>query len=79
MPSTRPKSDFEPSLPTKPKTLSGDWGEKSMDIGAYSLAYRRLTVNVFCEYVTRGPFKDNANVNEVEHPKQCTIQQNEMS
>ena len=50
-----------------------------MDIGAYSLAYRRLTVNVFCEYVTHGPFKDNANVNEVEHPKQCTIQQNEMS
>ncbi|KAM9703731.1 CD2-associated protein isoform 2-T2 [Menidia menidia] len=24
----RPKSDLEPSLPTKPKTLSGDWGEK---------------------------------------------------
>ncbi|KAF3849487.1 hypothetical protein F7725_019206 [Dissostichus mawsoni] len=31
VPSTRPKSEFEPSLPTKPKTLSGDWGEKSSD------------------------------------------------
>ncbi|XP_069559167.1 CD2-associated protein isoform X1 [Brachyistius frenatus] len=31
VPSTRPKSDFEPLLPTKPKTLSGDWGEKSPD------------------------------------------------
>ncbi|XP_068432859.1 CD2-associated protein isoform X2 [Clinocottus analis] len=30
-PPTRPKSDFEPLLPTKPKTLSGDWGEKSSD------------------------------------------------
>lgn len=40
VPSTRPKSDFEPLLPTKPKTLSGDWGEKSMDIGTYSLAHR---------------------------------------
>lgn len=35
VPSTRPKSDFEPLLPTKPKTLSGDWGEKSSDIGTY--------------------------------------------
>ncbi|KAL4661081.1 CD2-associated protein [Arapaima gigas] len=25
----RPKSDFEPLLPSKPKTLSGDWGEKA--------------------------------------------------
>lgn len=33
VPSTRPKSDFEPSLPTKPKTLSGDWGEKPSDTG----------------------------------------------
>uniref|UniRef100_A0A7N6BMD9 SH3 domain-containing protein n=1 Tax=Anabas testudineus TaxID=64144 RepID=A0A7N6BMD9_ANATE len=31
VPSMRPKSDFEPLLPTKPKTLSGDWGEKSSD------------------------------------------------
>ncbi|XP_029352319.1 CD2-associated protein isoform X2 [Echeneis naucrates] len=31
LPSTRPKSDFEPLLPTKPKTLSGDWGEKSSE------------------------------------------------
>ncbi|KAF3702566.1 CD2-associated protein Adapter protein CMS Cas ligand with multiple SH3 domains [Channa argus] len=30
VPSTRPKSDLEP---TKPKTLSGDWGEKSSDAG----------------------------------------------
>ncbi|XP_073349135.1 CD2-associated protein [Pagrus major] len=36
VPSTRPKSDFEPLLPTKPKTLSGDWGEKSMDIDLMS-------------------------------------------
>ncbi|CAK6976951.1 CD2-associated protein [Scomber scombrus] len=36
VPSTRPKSDFEPSLPTKPKTLSGDWGEKSdMDLMSF--------------------------------------------
>ncbi|KAK2856573.1 hypothetical protein Q5P01_005308 [Channa striata] len=33
VPSTRPKSDLEPALPTKPKTLSGDWGEKSSDAG----------------------------------------------
>ncbi|XP_023270794.1 CD2-associated protein isoform X1 [Seriola lalandi dorsalis] len=32
VPSTRPKSDFEPLLPNKPKTLSGDWGEKSSDM-----------------------------------------------
>ncbi|KAG7509344.1 CD2-associated protein isoform X1 [Solea senegalensis] len=32
LPSMRPKSDFEPLLPTKPKTLSGDWGEKSSDM-----------------------------------------------
>uniref|UniRef100_A0A673BMU8 Osteoclast-stimulating factor 1 n=1 Tax=Sphaeramia orbicularis TaxID=375764 RepID=A0A673BMU8_9TELE len=31
VPSIRPKSDFEPLPPTKPKTLSGDWGEKSSD------------------------------------------------
>ncbi|XP_076026950.1 CD2-associated protein isoform X2 [Genypterus blacodes] len=31
LPSLRPKSDFEPTLPTKPKTLSGDWGDKSPD------------------------------------------------
>ncbi|XP_023134318.1 CD2-associated protein isoform X2 [Amphiprion ocellaris] len=36
LPSTRPKSDFEPLLPTKPKTLSGDWGEKSSDIDLMS-------------------------------------------
>ncbi|TSN30249.1 CD2-associated protein [Bagarius yarrelli] len=26
---TRPKSDIEPSLPSKPKTLSGEWAEKT--------------------------------------------------
>ncbi|XP_076612788.1 CD2-associated protein [Chaetodon auriga] len=36
VPSTRPKSDFEPLLPTKPKTLSGEWGEKSSDIDLMS-------------------------------------------
>ncbi|KAK5880489.1 hypothetical protein CesoFtcFv8_023511 [Champsocephalus esox] len=36
VPSTRPKSEFEPSLPTKPKTLSGDWGEKSSDVDLMS-------------------------------------------
>uniref|UniRef100_A0A8C4GUI1 Osteoclast-stimulating factor 1 n=1 Tax=Dicentrarchus labrax TaxID=13489 RepID=A0A8C4GUI1_DICLA len=36
VPSTRPKSDFEPVLPTKPKTLSGDWGEKSSDMDLMS-------------------------------------------
>nr|XP_033475612.1 CD2-associated protein isoform X1 [Epinephelus lanceolatus] len=36
VPSTRPKSDFEPSLPIKPKTLSGDWGEKSSDVDLMS-------------------------------------------
>lgn len=37
VPSTRPKSDSEPLLTTKPKTLSGDWGEKSLDLGMYSM------------------------------------------
>ncbi|XP_041661846.1 CD2-associated protein [Cheilinus undulatus] len=36
VPSTRPKSDFEPMLPTKPKTMSGDWGEKSSEIDLMS-------------------------------------------
>ncbi|XP_029281165.1 CD2-associated protein [Cottoperca gobio] len=36
LPSARPKSDFEPLLPTKPKTLSGDWGEKSSDMDLMS-------------------------------------------
>ncbi|KAM7367590.1 hypothetical protein PAMP_013876 [Pampus punctatissimus] len=36
VPSARPKSDFELSLPTKPKTLSGDWGEKSSDMDLMS-------------------------------------------
>ncbi|XP_068198511.1 CD2-associated protein isoform X4 [Antennarius striatus] len=31
VPSTRPKSDLEPVFPAKPKTLSGDWGEKTPD------------------------------------------------
>ncbi|XP_029966216.1 CD2-associated protein isoform X3 [Salarias fasciatus] len=31
VPSTRPKSEYEPFFPTKVKTLSGDWGEKSSD------------------------------------------------
>ncbi|XP_041950889.1 CD2-associated protein [Alosa sapidissima] len=31
VPSTRPKSDLEPALHTKPKTLSGDWGEKTAE------------------------------------------------
>ncbi|KAA8579074.1 hypothetical protein FQN60_016029, partial [Etheostoma spectabile] len=36
VPSTRPKLDVEPSLPPKPKTLSGDWGEKSSDVDLMS-------------------------------------------
>ncbi|CDQ56843.1 unnamed protein product [Oncorhynchus mykiss] len=32
VPSTRPKSDIEPTLPTKSKTLSGDWGDKALDM-----------------------------------------------
>ncbi|KAJ8270640.1 hypothetical protein GJAV_G00117480 [Gymnothorax javanicus] len=36
VPPSRPKSDFEPTLPSKPKTLSGDWGEKSDDIDLMS-------------------------------------------
>ncbi|KPP77724.1 CD2-associated protein-like [Scleropages formosus] len=31
IPTPRPKSDFEPTLPSKPKTLSGDWGEKAAE------------------------------------------------
>lgn len=31
VPSIRPKSDLEPLPPTKPKTLSGDWGDRSSD------------------------------------------------
>lgn len=46
VPSTRPKSDFEPLLPTKPKTLSGDWGEKSSDTGMYSVPYRQCQTMV---------------------------------
>ncbi|XP_036406495.1 CD2-associated protein isoform X1 [Megalops cyprinoides] len=34
--SIRPKSDVEPMLPSKPKTLSGDWGEKAGDIDLMS-------------------------------------------
>ncbi|KAM9840157.1 CD2-associated protein [Aulostomus maculatus] len=36
MPSSRPKSEFEPLLTNKPKTLSGDWGEKSSDMDLMS-------------------------------------------
>ncbi|XP_019947313.2 CD2-associated protein isoform X2 [Paralichthys olivaceus] len=36
VPSIRPRSDFEPLLPTKPKTLSGDWGDKSSDMDLMS-------------------------------------------
>ncbi|XP_074541086.1 CD2-associated protein [Halichoeres trimaculatus] len=36
VPSTRSKSDLESSLPAKPKTLSGDWGEKSSEIDLMS-------------------------------------------
>ncbi|XP_012682795.1 CD2-associated protein [Clupea harengus] len=32
VPSTRPKSDLEPALHMKPKTMSGDWGEKTADM-----------------------------------------------
>ncbi|XP_058234967.1 CD2-associated protein isoform X1 [Hemibagrus wyckioides] len=36
VPHTRPKSDFEPSLPSKPKTLSGDWAEKTTNLDLMS-------------------------------------------
>ncbi|XP_026174193.1 CD2-associated protein isoform X2 [Mastacembelus armatus] len=36
VPSTRPRSELEPLLPTKPKTLSGDWGDKSTDFDLMS-------------------------------------------
>ncbi|MCI4389234.1 hypothetical protein PGIGA_G00095540 [Pangasianodon gigas] len=36
VPHTRPKSDFEPSLPSKPKTLSGDWAEKTTNLDLLS-------------------------------------------
>ncbi|XP_029902972.1 CD2-associated protein [Myripristis murdjan] len=36
VPSSRPKSDLEPSVPNKPKTLSGDWGEKAPDMDLMS-------------------------------------------
>ncbi|XP_023855528.1 CD2-associated protein isoform X2 [Salvelinus sp. IW2-2015] len=32
VPSTRPKSDIETTLPSKSKTLSGDWGDKALDM-----------------------------------------------
>ncbi|MEQ2246787.1 hypothetical protein ILYODFUR_002814 [Ilyodon furcidens] len=47
VPSTRPKSDFEPVLPTKPKTLSGDWGEKPSDTGTHA-KYRLNSPNPPC-------------------------------
>uniref|UniRef100_A0A3B1JLW5 Osteoclast-stimulating factor 1 n=1 Tax=Astyanax mexicanus TaxID=7994 RepID=A0A3B1JLW5_ASTMX len=31
VPHLRPKSDLEPTLPSKPKTLSGDWAEKVVE------------------------------------------------
>ncbi|XP_010766182.1 CD2-associated protein-like, partial [Notothenia coriiceps] len=46
VPSTRPKSEFEPSLPTKPKTLSGDWGEKSSDVGMYSVRLQIIQAHI---------------------------------
>ncbi|XP_029589399.1 CD2-associated protein isoform X2 [Salmo trutta] len=36
VPSTLPKSDIEPTLPSKPKTLSGDWGDKALDMDLMS-------------------------------------------
>ncbi|KAG5846544.1 hypothetical protein ANANG_G00116130 [Anguilla anguilla] len=36
VPFARPKSDFEPTLPSKPKTLSGDWGERASDLDLMS-------------------------------------------
>uniref|UniRef100_A0A8C7VRL8 Osteoclast-stimulating factor 1 n=1 Tax=Oncorhynchus mykiss TaxID=8022 RepID=A0A8C7VRL8_ONCMY len=36
VPSTLPKSDFEPTLPSKPKTLLGDWGDKALDMDLMS-------------------------------------------
>uniref|UniRef100_A0A4W5JI55 Osteoclast-stimulating factor 1 n=1 Tax=Hucho hucho TaxID=62062 RepID=A0A4W5JI55_9TELE len=36
VPSTLPKSDFDPTLPSKPKTLSGDWGDKALDMDLMS-------------------------------------------
>ncbi|CAJ1077614.1 CD2-associated protein isoform X2 [Xyrichtys novacula] len=36
VPSTRTKSEFDPILPTKPKTLSGEWVEKPSEIDLMS-------------------------------------------
>lgn len=36
VPSLRPKSDLEPTLTSKPKTLSGDWGERALDMDLMS-------------------------------------------
>ncbi|XP_075893995.1 CD2-associated protein [Nelusetta ayraudi] len=36
VPSTRPKLDSEPVPPAKPKTLSGDWGDKPLDLDLMS-------------------------------------------
>ncbi|KAJ8009151.1 hypothetical protein DPEC_G00085920 [Dallia pectoralis] len=36
VPSTRPKSEIEPTLPSKLKTLSDDWGEKAADMDLMS-------------------------------------------
>ncbi|XP_062324012.1 CD2-associated protein [Osmerus eperlanus] len=41
VPSQRPKSDFEPMLPSKPNTLSADWGEKALDMDL--LGFRDLS------------------------------------
>lgn len=41
VPSTRPKLDSEPVPPAKPKTLSGDWGDKPLDLGMCPLRLKR--------------------------------------
>ncbi|KAM9798340.1 CD2-associated protein [Neosynchiropus ocellatus] len=39
----RPKSEYEPLLPTKPKTLSGDWGDKAPDLASDLMSFDDLS------------------------------------
>ncbi|XP_024233845.1 CD2-associated protein isoform X3 [Oncorhynchus tshawytscha] len=47
VPSTRPKSDIEPTLPTKSKTLSGDWGDKALDMELMSFDLSSTSEKLF--------------------------------
>ncbi|MBN3314375.1 CD2AP protein, partial [Atractosteus spatula] len=48
VPSIRPKSEFEPTPPSKPKTLSGDWGDKAVEIACIVFFVHNQQKNIRC-------------------------------